>query len=122
MRGSETTSVASGTCRRKYLVTKAAQKVTVSPSRDIRIDKLVLSQSNARRIKAGVSVAELAEDNASCGMLQSLSAQPAFDNQADGQRFQLLSRLVKQMWVAETASIPCIERDATPEKYEKGSI
>ncbi len=35
---------------------KAAQKITLSPSRDIPFDKLVLSQSNVRRIKAGVSV------------------------------------------------------------------
>ena len=41
---------------------KVAQKVTLSPSRDIPFDKLVLSQSNVRRIKAGVSVEELAED------------------------------------------------------------
>ena len=40
---------------------KAAQKITLSPSRDIPFDKLVLSQSNVRRIKAGVSVEELAE-------------------------------------------------------------
>ncbi len=41
---------------------KVAQKVTLSLSRDIPFDKLVLSQSNVRRIKAGVSVEELAED------------------------------------------------------------
>ena len=46
---------------------KAAQKVTLSPSRDIPFDKLVLSQSNVRRIKAGVSVEELAEDIARRG-------------------------------------------------------
>ena len=42
-------------------MTKVAQKVTLSPSQDIPFDKLVLSQSNVRRIKAGVSVEELAE-------------------------------------------------------------
>ena len=41
---------------------KAAQNITLSPSRDIPFNKLVLSQSNVRRIKAGVSVEELAED------------------------------------------------------------
>ena len=40
---------------------QAAQKITLSPSRDIPFDKLVLSKSNVRRIKAGVSVEELAE-------------------------------------------------------------
>ncbi|SEO22671.1 chromosome partitioning protein, ParB family [Gemmobacter aquatilis] len=46
---------------------KAVQKVTLSPSRDIPFDKLVLSQSNVRRIKAGVSVEELAEDIPAAG-------------------------------------------------------
>ena len=61
---------------------KAAQKVTLSPSRDIPFDKLVLSQSNVRRIKAGVSVEELAEDIARRGLLQSLNVRPVLD--ADG--------------------------------------
>ena len=38
------------------------QKITLSPSRDIPFNKLLLSQSNVRRVKAGVSVEELAED------------------------------------------------------------
>ena len=38
------------------------QKIILSRSRDIPFNKLVLSQSNVRRIKAGVSVEELAED------------------------------------------------------------
>jgi hypothetical protein len=32
------------------------QKITRSPSRDIPFNKLVLSQSNVRRVKAGVSI------------------------------------------------------------------
>ena len=40
----------------------AATKLTLSASRDIPFNKLVLSQSNVRRIKAGVSIEELAED------------------------------------------------------------
>jgi ParB family chromosome partitioning protein len=52
---------------------KSAQKVTLSPSRDIPFGKLVLSQSNVRRIKAGISVEELAEDIARRALLQSLS-------------------------------------------------
>ena len=35
--------------------------ITLSPSRDIAFDKLMLSQSNVRKIKAGISVEELAE-------------------------------------------------------------
>ena len=33
-------------------MTKAVQKITLSPSRDIPFNKLVLGQSNVRRIKA----------------------------------------------------------------------
>ena len=40
----------------------AVQKITLSSSRDIPFNKLVLSQSNVRRVKAGISVEELAED------------------------------------------------------------
>jgi hypothetical protein len=39
------------------------QKITLSSSRDIPFNKLLLSQSNVRRIKAGVSIEELAEDS-----------------------------------------------------------
>ncbi len=37
-------------------MTKAVQKITLSPSRDIPFNKLVLSQSNVRRVKAGISI------------------------------------------------------------------
>ena len=104
---------------------KAAQKITLSPSRDIPLDKLVLSQSNVRRIKAGVSVEELAEDIARRGLLQSLNVRPvldaegvetgAFEIPAGGRRFQALSLLVKQKRLAKAAPIPCIVRDAASE-------
>ena len=58
--GSEIGRVASGARRGEDLMAKSAQKVTLSPSRDIPIDKLMLSQSNVRRIKAGISIEELA--------------------------------------------------------------
>lgn len=38
----------------------AVQKIKLSPSRDIPFNKLVLSQSNVRRVKAGVSIEQLA--------------------------------------------------------------
>ena len=38
----------------------AIQKITLSSSRDIPFSKLVLSQSNVRRVRAGVSIEELA--------------------------------------------------------------
>ena len=46
--GSEIGRVASGARRGEDLMTKAVQKITLSPSRDIPFDKLVLSQSNVR--------------------------------------------------------------------------
>jgi ParB family chromosome partitioning protein len=49
----------------------AVQKITLSPSRDIPFNKLVLSQSNVRRMKGGVSVEELVEDIARRGLLRS---------------------------------------------------
>jgi len=103
----------------------AAQKVTLSPSRDIPFDKLVLSQSNVRRIKSGVSIDELAEDIARRGLLQGLNVRPVqdadgvetgmFEIPAGGRRFQALSLLVKQKRLPKTATIPCIVRDAASE-------
>jgi len=58
---------------------KSPPKITLSVSRDIPFDKLVLSQSNVRRIKAGVSVEELAEDIARRTLLQSLTVRPVLD-------------------------------------------
>ena len=106
-------------------MTKAAQNIVLSPSRDIPFNKLILSQSNVRRIKAGVSVEELAEDIARRGLLQSLNVRPVvdadgvetgtFEIPAGGRRFQALSLLVKQKRLAKTAPIPCIVRDAASE-------
>ena len=56
-------------------------KIVLSASRDIPLNKLMLSQANVRRIKAGVSVDELAEDIARRGLLQSLSVRPVLDEQ-----------------------------------------
>lgn len=101
---------------------KVAQNVVLSPSRDIPFDKLMLSQTNVRRIKAGVSVEELAEDIARRGLLQGLNVRPILDAEgvetgmfeipAGGRRFQALSLLVKQKRLAKAAPIPCIVRDA----------
>ena len=49
-------------------MTKTVRHITLSPSRDIPFDKLMLSQSNVRKIKAGISVEELAEDIARRGL------------------------------------------------------
>lgn len=100
----------------------AAQKLTLSPSRDIPFNKLVLSQSNVRRVKSGVSVEELAEDIARRGtLLQSLNVRPVLDADgnetgmfevpAGGRRYQALAILVKQKRLAKTAPVPCVVRD-----------
>src|SRR5271168_5393468 len=99
----------------------ATAKITLSGSRDIPFNKLVLSQSNVRRIKAGISVEELAEDIARRTLLQSLNVRPVIDAEgaetgmfeipAGGRRYQALALLVKQKRLAKTALIPCVVRD-----------
>ena len=76
---SEIGRVGSGARHGEDLIAKIAQNVDLSPSRDILANKLVLSQSNMRRIKAGVSVEELAEDIACHGLLQGLNVRPVLD-------------------------------------------
>ena len=61
---------------------KANPKIVLSRSQDIPFNKLVLSQANVRRVKAGISIEELAEDIARRGLLQGLSVRPVLD--ADG--------------------------------------
>jgi hypothetical protein len=61
----------------------SVQKIKLSPSRDIPFNKLVLSQSNVRRVKAGVSIEQLAESIALRTLLQSLNVRAVLD--ADGQ-------------------------------------
>ncbi len=98
-----------------------AQKITLSVSRDIPFNKLVLSQSNVRRVKAGVSIEELAEDIARRGLLQGLSVRAVIDEAgvetgmfeipAGGRRYRALELLVKQKRLARTAPVPCIVRE-----------
>jgi ParB family chromosome partitioning protein len=99
----------------------AVQKITLSSSRDIPFNKLVLSQSNVRRVKAGVSIEELAEDIARRTLLQSLSVRPVLDAKgqetgmfeipAGGRRYRALELLVKQKRLAKTAPVPCVVRE-----------
>ena len=104
---------------------KAVQKITLSASRDIPFNRLALSQSNIRRLKAGASIEDLAEDIARRGLLQSLNVRPVLDAEgaetgqfeipAGGRRFRALERLVKEKRLSKTAPIPCIVRDQTGE-------
>ncbi len=102
-------------------MTKSVQKIALSPSRDIPFDKLRLSQSNVRHIKAGVSIEELAEDIARRTLLQSLTVRAIIDESgaetgdyeipAGGRRFRALELLVKQKRLAKTTPIPCVVRE-----------
>jgi len=99
----------------------AVQKITLSASRDIPFNKLVLSQSNVRRVKAGVSIEELAEDIARRTLLQSLNVRAVLDTEgketgmfeipAGGCRYRALELLVKQKRLAKTAPVPCVVRE-----------
>jgi len=104
---------------------KAVQKIKLSPSRDVPFNKLVLSQKNVRRIKAGISVEDLAEDIARRSLLQSLNVRPVLDAEgqetgmfevpAGGRRYRALELLVKQKRLAKTAPVPCIVSDVSTE-------
>jgi ParB family transcriptional regulator, chromosome partitioning protein len=100
---------------------KAVQKITLSPSRDIPFNKLVLSQSNVRRVKAGVSIEQLAESIAQRTLLQSLNVRAVIDAEgnetgmfevpAGGRRYRALELLVKQKRMAKTQAVPCVVRE-----------
>lgn len=60
-------------------MTKTVQKITLSPSRDIPFNKLVLSQSNVRHVKTGISIEQLAESIAQRTLLQSLNVRGVVD-------------------------------------------
>src|SRR3546814_4302757 len=105
--------------------------VCSSDLRSIPFDKLVLSQSNVRRIKRGVSTEELAEDIARRGLLENLNVRPVLDADgaetgtyevpAGGRRFQALGILVKSKRLAKTAPIPSNVR-SEEQKYERTSL
>src|SRR5262245_32417545 len=101
----------------------SVQKITLSASRDIPFNKLVLSQANVRRMKAGVSIEELADDIARRTLLQSLSVRPVLDAEgnetgmfevpAGGRRYRALELLVKQRRMAKTQAVPCVVHRAS---------
>ena len=95
-------------------------KIVLNGVQDVPLNKLVLSQANVRRIKAGVSIEDLAEDISRRGLLQSLSVRPVLDGEgqetgayevpAGGRRFAALRLLVKQKRLSKTVRVPCIVR------------
>jgi len=99
---------------------KSNPKLALSVSRDIPFDKLVLSQSNVRRIKAGVGIEELAEDIDRRTLLQSLTVRAVVDEAGQetgmfevpsgGRRYRALELLVKRKRLPRNAPVPCILR------------
>ena len=97
---------------------QAIQKITLNAGRDVPFNKLVLSQQNVRKTKAGVSIEELAEDIAHRGLLTSLNVRAEVDADgnetgiyripAGGRRYRALELLVKQKKLSKTVAIPCI--------------
>lgn len=97
---------------------QAIQKITLNAGRDIPFNKLMLSQQNVRKVKAGVSIEELADDIAHRGLLTSLNVRAEVDGDgnetgiyripAGGRRYRALELLVNQKKLSKTVGIPCI--------------
>ena len=95
-------------------------KIMLNGVSDVPLNKLILSQGNVRRIKAGVSIEDLAEDIARRGLIQSLAVRPVLDGEgqetgmyevpAGGRRFEALKLLAKQKRLSKTVRVPCIVR------------
>jgi ParB family chromosome partitioning protein len=106
-------------------IQKSTQKVVLSSSRDIPFNKFVLSQSNVRRIKAGVSIEDLAQSIARRGLIQSLHVRPVLDAEgqetgmfevpAGGRRYRALELLMKQKRLNKSQAVPCVVGDAHSE-------
>lgn len=96
-------------------------KITLIAAQSLPLDKLVASEANVRRIKAGVSLEQLAEDIGRRGLLQSLNVRPVLDEggaetgryavTAGGRRFAALKLLVKGKRLAKNAAVPCIVKE-----------
>lgn len=103
-------------------MTKSLPKLVLSSSRDIPFSQLVLSQKNVRRVKAGLSIEDLADDIYRRTLLQSLNVRAMLDDDgketgmfevpAGGRRFRALELLVKTKRMAKDQPVPCVVREA----------
>ncbi len=101
---------------------KAQPKLVLAPAQGIAFNLLVLSQSNVRRVKNGVTIEELAADIERRGLLQGLSVRSQRDEKgedtgkfevpAGGRRFRALELLVKRKRLAADALVPCVVKPA----------
>lgn len=99
---------------------KTTPKIVLTAVQDIPLDKLVLAQTNVRRIQNGLSIEELAADIARRGLLQNLCVRPELDESgeptgryevpAGGRRFRALQLLVRQKRIPKNAPVPCSVR------------
>jgi len=97
---------------------QAIQKVALNVGRDIPFNKLVLSQQNVRKTKAGVSIEDLADDIARRGLLTSINVRAELDAEgketgiyripAGGRRYRALKLLVDRKQLTKTTGVPCI--------------
>lgn len=102
-------------------MTKSVPKLVLSSSRDIPFSQLVLSQKNVRRVKAGRSIEDLAEDIYRRTLLQSLNVRAMLDDNgqetgqfevpAGGRRFRALELLVRRKRMAKEQPVPCVVRE-----------
>lgn len=102
-------------------MSKSQASIPLNRSIDIPFNQLILSQSNVRQTKTGVSIEELCEDIAIRGLVQSLNVRPIigedgsstgkYEVPAGGRRFRALEQLVKAKRLSKTAPIPCVVRD-----------
>lgn len=112
---------------------KALPKITLNQSQNIPFDKLVLSQSNIRRVKHGVTIEHLANDIERRGLLTGLNVRPIlgadgnetgqFEVPAGGRRYSALALLVKRKRLAKEAPVPCVVKAANdPVLAEEDSL
>jgi ParB family chromosome partitioning protein len=97
---------------------QAIQKIALNVGRDIPFNKLILSQQNVRKTKAGVSIEELADDIARRGLLTSINVRAELDAEgketgiyripAGGRRYRALKLLVDRKQLTKTTGVPCI--------------
>lgn len=103
---------------RRNAMAHANQKISLNAGREIPFNKLVLSQQNVRKTKAGLSIEELADDIAQRGLLTSINVRAELDAEgretgvyripAGGRRYRALELLVSQKKLSKTVGIPCI--------------
>src|SRR4051812_49583880 len=65
--------------RRSNPMVTSTPKLVLNGARDTPFNKLVPSAANVRKVKAGVSIEELAEDIGRRGLIQSLHVRPVLD-------------------------------------------